>query len=590
MKGIRTPSIFGLRILKPTCWAVRAWDGSMTMLDLTYTGFLVPISMAFNNPKGGSVTWLTGIDIAATSIYALDILAGFHVAFVLRYDVRRHLVLDGYKVARYYICYGPFWVDFLACLAIIPELVVALSATGASPAFRIFYALRLLRLLRLVRYSQLLWGPNLLHNPISSTLLKFTNAAAVHIISLAYFMALNVNLLGCIWWLLAEIEGLENSWAANAELNFDLVAAGNPAHWAASIFYASATVTTVGYGDIHPYTTAEQLVAVCFMMFSLIYFGFVVNVVGELMHYASRTIRNCDALRNKLEDVDIWMAERHLPPSLQRKVLGYYVDVWAQQTGAGMPEAKYFEELPVPLRGEIVLAQAGKALKECGIFCHLSEEARTRLAAGALPRRLIADHNLYEEGDDGEAFFVLQEGEVVAIYEGEHTARHRAPCLLGQGAVLGCLLDNCSERLHTVRAFTNCTLWQLSARRLSRLAKSNPPLMAALCKSYQEQLEEVEGCIGRKGQPLPDSLASLRDQLEALTLKVQDQLKGGKGGGKGDYNMQQQQQQLLLDGHKGQQSQHALNGLAPASPAPGEPANGQRGKEETCINVPDVAQ
>ncbi len=36
----RTPSIFGLRILKPTCWAVRAWDGSMTMLDLTYTGSL----------------------------------------------------------------------------------------------------------------------------------------------------------------------------------------------------------------------------------------------------------------------------------------------------------------------------------------------------------------------------------------------------------------------------------------------------------------------------------------------------------------------------------------------------------------------
>ena len=39
---------------------------------------------------------------------------------------------------------------------------------------------------------------------------------------------------------------------------------------------------------------------------------------------------------SKLEDVDIWMAERHLPKALQKKVLGYYVDVWAQQTGGGL--------------------------------------------------------------------------------------------------------------------------------------------------------------------------------------------------------------------------------------------------------------
>ena len=77
-------------------------------------------------------------------------------------------------------------------------------------------------------------------------------------------------------------------------------------------------------------------------------------------------------------------------------------------------------------------------------------------------------------------------------------------------------------------------------------------------------------------------------------LQVQDQLNDGKVGDK-YYNTQhqQQEQQLFLDGHAGQakqRGQQAVNGLAPDSPIPGQQANGQWGKEEMCIDVPDVAR
>ena len=74
-----------------------------------------PVDTGSQVPHIVTVTDQYLLPAAAACIYALDILAGFHVAFVVRYDVRRQLVMDGYKVARYYICYGPFWVDFLAC-------------------------------------------------------------------------------------------------------------------------------------------------------------------------------------------------------------------------------------------------------------------------------------------------------------------------------------------------------------------------------------------------------------------------------------------------------------------------------------------
>ena len=36
---------------------------------------------------------------------------------------------------------------------------------------------------------------------------------------------------------------------------------------------------------------------------------------------------------SKLEDLDMWMAERFLPHGLKEKVRRYYVEVWAQHTG-----------------------------------------------------------------------------------------------------------------------------------------------------------------------------------------------------------------------------------------------------------------
>lgn len=38
-------------------------------------------------------------------------------------------------------------------------------------------------------------------------------------------------------------------------------------------------------------------------------------------------------------------------------------------------------------------------------------QVRSQLAASAVPVRLVAGHNLYEEGDEADSFYVLQEGE-----------------------------------------------------------------------------------------------------------------------------------------------------------------------------------
>lgn len=126
-----------------------------------------------------------------------------------------------------------------------------------------------------------------------------------------------------------------------------------------------------------------------------------------------------------------------------------------------MNDSEYFDELPRALRGEIVSRMAGETIQESRMLSVLSPEVRAHLATVALPRRLVAGHDLYREGDDADKFWVLQEGEMRVIRGIKKAGVVSSPAILGQAAVFAPWIEDCKERLHTVRAKTNCTLASL---------------------------------------------------------------------------------------------------------------------------------
>ncbi|GAB4823679.1 hypothetical protein N2152v2_010725 [Parachlorella kessleri] len=540
--------------------AFEALADKLVTLGWHIRAFIVAFSLAFDNIAGGEFTWMTIADIVGTCFYLADILFSFHVGFVVRHDVRRLLVLEPRKVALYYVAHGQFLVNLIACLPVVPEIITSAKPTGVSSAYKIFYGLRLLRLLRVVRLFMMVWGSSdLLHNPLTRILLSHTNTVTVYLGTLVFMLAVLVNLLGCIWWFVAELEGLDQSWAAHAALPYELASGSTLTQWMASVFFVLTTMTTNGYGDIHPVTPVEQAVACLFMVISVFYFGFVVNVVGDLLHYASRATRAGNVLRTKMEDIDVWMSERYLPPDLKERVRQFYLEVWAQHTGAGMPEGEYFEELPVGLRGEIVLNLAGAALAQSYLFCNLGGEVRAQLAASATPVRLVAGHNLYEEGDDADAFYVLQEGEAVAIHGMQRTVRYHSPALLGQSAVFASTLPDCRQRMHTgkegaaptlcrcfavphMRALTNSTLWRFPVKPINKLAQHQPGILVALCQSYLQYIEEVLSAARSKGKSMP-RLVRIRKQVEGLLEKVSAQIHSGGDESDGADSMQLAPQQ-----------------------------------------------
>lgn len=67
-----------------------------------------------------------------------------------------------------------------------------------------------------------------------------------------------------------------------------------------------------------------QAVAILIMFIGVMFFGFLVSSLGELLSTANEESKRGALLRKKLEDVEIWAKYRGVPKTLRRKVNDFY--------------------------------------------------------------------------------------------------------------------------------------------------------------------------------------------------------------------------------------------------------------------------
>lgn len=101
------------------------------------------------------------------------------------------------------------------------------------------------------------------------------------------------------------------------------------------------------------------------------------------------------------------------------------------------------------LRAELVLTLAGKALKQSHMLRALDVSLMEHLATFGVPKPLVAGHDLYQEGEQAESFWVLQEGEI-HVYRGIYDIGViSAPAVVGQASIFAHIMEDCKTRLHT---------------------------------------------------------------------------------------------------------------------------------------------
>lgn len=106
------------------------------------------------------------------------------------------------------------------------------------------------------------------------------NSTTVRVLKFFFTVIICVHIMGCFWYFVAKIYKFgPGTWVYELELT-DL---SEYELYLTSIYWAVATICTVGFGDIHAYNDTERIVCIFWMFFGVGFYSFTVGSLSSLL-------------------------------------------------------------------------------------------------------------------------------------------------------------------------------------------------------------------------------------------------------------------------------------------------------------------
>ena len=156
---------------------------------------------------------------------------------------------------------------------------------------------------------------------------------------------------------------------------------------------------------------------------------------------------------------------------------------------------------------------APESLRSVPLFSGLSTAIISRMANRFRPETVSLGNKLIGEGEDGNKFFIIAQGQVEVLSKGIHGANLRL-ALLTEGEFFG-ESDLVSDSLSdvTVRTITPCTLLTLSRRDLDAVLAENPSQRTDFEQAIRTHLE-LRSTVNRYGERNIDLVSGFAENVE----------------------------------------------------------------------------
>ncbi|KAK9842771.1 hypothetical protein WJX74_002162 [Apatococcus lobatus] len=483
-----------LLVLHPQSNIVLFQTCLITFFDGSYTAFVVPFTVSTFQDIS-HLDFLTVLDLVAGSVFSLDIILRFNTAY--EPAQKKHegdLVTSRWKIAGRYLRTS-FWLDFLSIVPAYLEAAVIIipSYDGRNPTHAfLVHVLTVVRLMRVLRLPRLLQGlfVRALAGHLGQQLLTLLPFTVLYLLHIVYSAAVLINLLGCFWLFTAKVlEDPHSSWLTSVG-DSDLSGAAQVHQYIAAVYYAMTTIATVGYGDIHATTSTERIAATLIMFTGVLFFGFVISSLSDLISHMGGTARRAVLLRQKAEEVEAWLQLRQVPRGLGARITAYFSDAWVRYAEE-VPEQSLLNELPLQLRGEAVNCFLDSVFKGLEVFRHQRPDVLTLLASCLHPHTTLPGHNLSREGSIADRLWILQSGRIQMLRGLKVLQEIEGPMVFGEACIVSKKVRQAARRPFTFRAVTCCTLWQAHIHDLVPLLHVAPSLETDLLCNLQFHLAEA---------------------------------------------------------------------------------------------------
>lgn len=333
-------------------------------------------------------TFLIAFNLVAEVSFYVEIFLKFHMSFYTPTGEKITLLNE---ITKNYL-HGQFRFDAVANFPL--QVFCFASSTNRLKYYSYFNLLHVLRFKRLRDWFE-------------DYLKKLNiNVLLIRMVENLVQIFVSLQTLACVWYGIACPGAVcsEDSWVGDRENTEKYTHIDN---YVECLYWALATMTSTGYGDIHATNNIEKVVAAVTMVTGKLVFGFVLGSVAS-------TMANAEALRVKFEErfaaVQHHMKEQKMPLNLQARVVNFFEYIWRRNHGSS--NEALFSNLPPCLHAELCLELTGDVMKNVPLFQGCELPFIRQLCTKA---ELIQFHKgelITCKGDIGHEMYFIKRGKV----------------------------------------------------------------------------------------------------------------------------------------------------------------------------------
>ena len=365
------------------------WDMCLGGL-IMYSVLVIPIRIGFEMEVDVPNSWQFIFDCFIDVTFLADMMLNFHTGF---YDDQEEFIVDKRVIAGNYLR-GWFFIDLVSTVPI--DLFVEL-AVGGGGGLRAIKMVRMVRLLKLARLKKLAKIMRTVEESIN------INPSLLKLVRLLSYILLLAHFLGCFWFFVGTGSAPDRKWITSYGVEGTSLAT----KYATSLYWAVATMTAVGYGDVVALDDGERMYSIVTQLIGASVFGFLIGNIATLLETID--LKGSRFKRHK-DRVVAYMAVRMVPRDLQKKVRRH-IEYYLAQTSV-FPEYNILMKLSVPLRNQIMFQAYRDVIEDIDFFEDMDPSFVSALILKWMPFSCPAGKAIAKEGEHGDEMYFLRRGTI----------------------------------------------------------------------------------------------------------------------------------------------------------------------------------
>ncbi|KAL0323912.1 UNVERIFIED_CONTAM: Potassium channel AKT1 [Sesamum calycinum] len=361
--------------------------GTFLVILVFYTAWVSPIEFGFlRGPKGP----LTITDNIVNGFFAIDIVLTFFVAFL---DKSTYLLVDDRKLIALRYAKRGLVLDVIST---VPSELARKLLPAHLEAYGYFSMLRLWRIKRVSAMFQRMEKD------------KNYNYVMVRIAKLTCVTLFSVHLAACIFYLLADrYKDPKQTWIGLSIENFHEMPLWNK--YVTSIYWSIVTLTTIGYGDLHPVNSGEMIFDVLYMFFSI---GLASYIIGNMTNLIVETTFKTRKFRETINAASGFAKRNQLPARLQDQMIAH-MTLKYRTDSEGLEQQETLDALPKAIRSSISHFLFYSLIDKVYLFRGVSNDLLFQLVSEMRPEYFPPKEDIILQNEAPTDLYILVNGAVV---------------------------------------------------------------------------------------------------------------------------------------------------------------------------------